>query len=252
MGLGERHFKEDLPVRKQIALLTEIQMLDQDLEDLKQKIMDGPIRIQEKKRKILNLKQSLDEHKSRIQDAKKLQRQYEAEIEDDLERIKKSKARLLTIKNNKEYQAILKEIEETDRAIQQKEDKVLNYLEETENLQGALSEKEDHLSAMGERIDKEIKTIEHEVELAKKRLSETDKQRREIASRVDTEILAKYERLRKTRGGIAVSCVVNATCSGCHMNIPPQMYNELQQQDSLKFCPNCERIIYWKNSDNDI
>jgi predicted nucleic acid-binding Zn-ribbon protein len=51
------------------------------------------------------------------------------------------------------------------------------------------------------------------------------------------------------KGGIAISQVVNATCSGCNMNIPPQMYNELQKRDSLKFCPNCERIIYWKNGD---
>lgn len=251
-GINNRHFEEDLPVRKQIVLLTEIQKLDQELEGLRHKILEGPIRIKDKKREIQTLRQSLEEHKDRIREAKRLQRHYESEIEDDIERIKKSKARLVTIKNNKEYQAVLKEIEETDKAIQEKEDNVLRYLEEMETLQGALSENEEQLSAIEKRIAREIRTIEDEVASANKRLSETDRQRQEIASGVDKAILAKYERLKHTRGGVAVVCVDNATCSGCHMNIPPQMYNELQQQDSLKFCPNCERIIYWKNGDDAI
>ncbi len=46
-----------------------------------------------------------------------------------------------------------------------------------------------------------------------------------------------------------VQGVTDAVCQGCHMNIPPQMYNELQREDSLKMCPSCERIIYWQRID---
>jgi predicted nucleic acid-binding Zn-ribbon protein len=48
--------------------------------------------------------------------------------------------------------------------------------------------------------------------------------------------------------GLAVVPVKDAVCHGCNVNLPPQLYNELFRCDSLRFCPNCQRIIYIKNS----
>ena len=57
-----------------------------------------------------------------------------------------------------------------------------------------------------------------------------------------------YEyQLIKQGDGIAIVDVKNAVCQGCNMNIPPQMYNELQRDISLKYCPSCERIIFWQD-----
>ena len=234
---------------KQIEMLAQIQEKDRKLEGLRQQIMEGPKRIQENEQELDRLLQRLEKEKGRIEETNKLQRQFEGEVEDGFERIKKSKARLLTIKNNKEYQAVLKEIDETEKAIKDKEDKILGIMEEREQLQQTLDEKAKDLSAIRDRVGKEVKSIQAEVDHARQRLSEEEKEREGVAKVVDSGILAKYENLRIARGGIAVSEVLNATCSGCNMNIPPQMYNELQRRDALRFCPNCERIIYWKNGD---
>lgn len=234
-------------MRKQIALLAQIQKMDQDLENLKQQIQDGPGRIQEYQREIEGLEEQLETEKNLIQENRKLQRQYEIEVEDGVERIRSSKARLLTIKNNKEYQAVLKEIEETDKIIKNKEDKILRCMEATEELNSMLDEKGQALSITKNRVEKEIMTIRAEVDRAQRLMAEQERRREKVAGVVDVAILAKYERLKMTRGGIAVSQVMNATCSECNMNIPPQMYNELQSGDTLQFCPHCERIIYWNN-----
>ena len=110
-----------------------------------------------------------------------------------------------------------------------------------------LRDKEKDLMSERERVEKESKAIEAEVNDAQIRFAAEEKQRAEMASIVDPELLAKYEHLKTILGGLAVAFVENTTCSGCHVNIPPQMYNELQRRDSLKFCPNCQRIIYWKD-----
>jgi hypothetical protein len=47
---------------------------------------------------------------------------------------------------------------------------------------------------------------------------------------------------------VGIIAVIDAVCQGCHMNIPPQMYNELQRGDNLTKCPMCQRLIYWKNT----
>jgi len=63
-------------------------------------------------------------------------------------------------------------------------------------------------------------------------------------------LLEKYERIRNRNGGIGVVSVWKAVCNGCHMNIPPQLYNELQKSSELMICPNCNRIIYYQNKDS--
>jgi predicted nucleic acid-binding Zn-ribbon protein len=236
-------------VKKQIEMLARIQEKDENLEVLRQEIQEGPKRIQENEQEMEGLSARLDEDKKRLDKTTKLQRQYEMEVEDCLERIKKSKTRLLEIKSNKEYQAVLKEIEETDKTIQEKEDIILGCMEEMEKLRQAFDEKEKNLASVRQRVENEIKDIQAEMDLAQKQVLEEEGERQKMAEVVDSKILAKYERLRDRKGGVAVSKVVNATCSGCNMNIPPQMYNELQRRDELRFCPNCERIIYWKNGD---
>jgi len=236
-------------VKGQMDLLVELQDRDQALNQLRKEIRLGPKRIEKLGRQVETLEEDLEVYKGRIQDIQKAQRQLESEVEDSNAHIGKSKGRLLTIKSNKEYQALLKEIEKGEKARREKEDKVLACMEEIEGLKQLLKEKGEDLSARREEFEDEKKTIEAKVGQAQEQLSEEEKHRAEIVAGIDSDLLKRYERIEKRSGGLAVVFVENTTCSGCHLNIPPQMYNELQRRDSLKFCPNCERIIYWRNND---
>ena len=55
------------------------------------------------------------------------------------------------------------------------------------------------------------------------------------------------KRVKKSNKGVGVISVWKAVCNGCHMNIPPQLYNELQKTKELLSCPNCNRIMYFQN-----
>jgi len=155
----------------------------------------------------------------------------------------------MNIKNNKEYRALIREIEETEKENAKKEDSVLDCLEELEKLNKELEAKGKGLSAMQDNLKSEEVTVAKEVGLVQKELSDMDKSRVKLMQTIDSQLLAKYEQIKAWSGGIGVAMVNNATCSECHLSIPPQMYNELQRQDTLKFCPNCQRIIYWKGSE---
>jgi len=236
-------------VKGQMDLLVELQDRDQALGQLNNEIRLGPQRIKEIEKQVATLEEDLEAHKGRIQDVQKAQRELESEVEEGNEHIGKSKGRLLAIKSNKEYQALLKEIEKGEKAKREKEDKILACMEEIEKLKQLLKEKGEDLSVRREEFDDEKKTIEAKVGQAQEQLLEEEKHRAELATGIDSGLLERYERIRKRSGGLAVVFVENTTCSGCHLNIPPQMYNELQRRDSLKFCPNCERIIYWRDSE---
>ncbi|UCG80286.1 MAG: hypothetical protein JSV60_10020 [Desulfobacterales bacterium] len=236
-------------MKQQINLLVELQRKDQAIDRLRWRMREGPERIQGLEKELHRLEEDIEADKLRVQELQKAQRQYEADIEDAIAHIKKSQGRLMSIKNNKEYQALLKEIEETERGNAKKEDKVLACLEELEKLNKEIEAKEKDLSSMRDHLKSEEITIEKEVAHIEKELSDMDRFKVKLKQTIDSQLLAKYEQIKARSGGIAVSLVNDATCSECHLSIPPQMYNELQRQDTLKFCPNCQRIIYWKEAE---
>jgi predicted nucleic acid-binding Zn-ribbon protein len=236
-------------VKKQIELLVELQQKDRALDRLGWQTREGPERLRGLEKELEALEADLEADKRRIQDLKKTQREYEAEIEDGLARIRKSRGRLMSIKNNKEYRALLREIEETEKANADKEDRVLGFLEELEELNKELEAKEKSLIGMRDHIESEKKDIAKEVARLHGEFSVVEQSREKLLQNIDSQLLTKYEQIKAMSGGIAVALVNNATCSECHLGIPPQMYNELQRRDTLKFCPHCQRIIYCKGAE---
>jgi predicted nucleic acid-binding Zn-ribbon protein len=235
-------------VREQLELLAKLQEKDRILADLKLQICQGPERIGKLERQMAAHQEALEAHKKQLEETRKTQRQYEAELEEAAEHIARSKSKLLTIKTNKEYQALLKEIEDANRVNAEKEEKILECMEEIERLNQVLRDEETTLLDEQAKFERDKRVVEAEVGEAQGRFSAEEKQRAEMADIVDPQLLARYEHLKVRHGGMAVALVENTTCSGCNLNIPPQMYNELQRRDSLKFCPHCDRIIYWKDS----
>jgi len=70
-------------------------------------------------------------------------------------------------------------------------------------------------------------------------------QRLRVVEKIDSDLLARYERLRERRQGLAVVAVVGGLCQGCNINIPPQQTIELQKDPgTIMNCPFCNRIIY--------
>jgi hypothetical protein len=239
----------EVNVKAQMDMLVRLQQKDQALGLLRREIEEGPPRIAEIEGRLEILEEDLANDKRRIEEFQEAQRGYEAEVEERLRHVNKSKGRLLTIKSNKEYQACLKEIEEGEESNREKEDKILGCMEEIESLRQGLKEKKDHLQVQRQQFEDEKRRIEEKMAEAQDDLSRKERERAEMVKEIDPEVLARYEQIRRRAGGLAVVNVDNTTCMGCHLNIPPQMYNELQRRDSLKYCPHCERIIYWKEQD---
>jgi predicted nucleic acid-binding Zn-ribbon protein len=110
-----------------------------------------------------------------------------------------------------------------------------------------IAQKKDEYSQLSDKIKIEKENIEREAEIDKKKLDEIDSDRDQVCRLLDDELFNKYVKIKEQhQEGLAVVPVKDAVCHGCNVNLPPQLYNELFRYDSLKFCPNCHRIIYLK------
>lgn len=184
------------------------------------------------------------------QELQKKYRTQEAELKANQERIAKSHEKLRSVKTNKEYQSGLKEVDDLSLIGSQLEDEMIACLDEIQAAQSFLKENQ----AQGERraaeIRMEMDQVREEAQAAQARLESVKAEAEGVATRIPSDLLALYRRIRDRKSdGVALVEVRAAVCGGCHVNIPPQMYNELQRQDRLKNCPNCDRIIYWDDDE---
>jgi uncharacterized protein len=193
------------------------------------------------------IEQTIKDQESVLNELTKEYRDYESDVKMNLAKNKKSQERLRSVKTNKEYQSMLKEIEDVNSKNSSIEDKMIECLERMDQTEEIIAKKKDEYLLFSDRIKSEKENIEREAGINKKKLDELDMDRKNVSGLIDAQLFKKYLVIREQQqGGLAVVPVKDAVCHGCNVNLPPQLYNELFRYDSLKFCPNCHRVIYLK------
>ncbi|MDP2105790.1 MAG: C4-type zinc ribbon domain-containing protein, partial [Desulfobulbaceae bacterium] len=174
----------------------------------------------------------------------KRRRELEATLADEAERIKDRQTKLMSIQTNREYQSILKEIEDTKAANAQREEELTLLLEQSELIQKKIGELGKRCAEMEAQLDADTKRVEQEAAKLETDKQKITKSRDAQAKKVEAKYLNRYEMLRSKRNGLAVTGVTRGVCRGCNMNIPPQMFNQLLKEQELLTCPTCNRMMY--------
>jgi len=231
-------------LKNQILLLRELQEVELKIEGLKGDQERYPLRIKELDERIASEKELAFQEKEKLQNLEKERRRKEGELNDQGEKIKKSKGRLFEVKTNKEYQALLHEIESMETSMSQLEDEILAILEEIDELKGEVSKREGDLVTAEKETRAEIAELEKKLTDLVDEIAAMEGSRDDIIKKLDPELIRAYETL-KIRRGTALVAVRRGVCQGCFVNIPPQMFNEVQRNDMLIRCPNCNRFLFW-------
>jgi predicted nucleic acid-binding Zn-ribbon protein len=231
-------------------LILAIQSTDTRVAEIKREQEGAPKEIQRLRDDLDRLEKSMEQDLASLEDLKKGSMGLEKDLEEIEPKLKKSKAKLNDVKSNKEYQAVLKEIEELNALILQKEEVMIKWMEEIE-----IQEKE--CADNNKRWEQSRKEYESEEKKFLQRMKELEKevqflheQRLKLSRKVDQDLLNRYTALNANLGNQVVVPVIDAVCGGCHLGIPPQQYNDLIKGDSLQSCPNCNRIIYFEENKN--
>ena len=180
----------------------------------------------------------------RLRELQQMFRAQESETKSVQSSIAKSEEKLRAVKTNKEYQSSLKEIEDLAASLSAIEDRMLACLEEIDEIEASLSEKKGELQRILRDIEGEKEHIRQSADGIQQRIDGLVDARRHIIAATDSELLKLYEIVKKNIGSTAIALVKSAVCMGCHVNLPPQMFNELLRFDKVFYCPHCERLIY--------
>ena len=234
-------------MKEKLTLLISLQECDSQLVKLSSKKVKLPEKICKMEEEFRLYKESIEQNKRKYEELKAQRAEGEANIKKLSDGMIKTRERLLEVKNNKEYQAMLKEIETSEKTKSDLESRIIALMEEMEKLIVLVKKDEEILKQAESNHEKEKKIIEDDLNAIDVDTVTWTEKRAVLEKSVPADLLARYERIRKRNNGIGVIPVWKAVCGGCHMNIPPQLYNELQRSDDLLSCPNCNRIMYFQN-----
>ena len=231
-------------LKEQIKLLVELQGLDTQIFRLEDELEAIPetirIREEEFKEKSVNLKKLEDDLKALLMKRK----EKEGDLEAKEGTIKKYQQQLNQVKTNKEYTALQEEIGRVKADDSLIEEAILNIFDEIDAGNKNITKEKDFLKGEEAKFNEEKKRFASDTERIKTELETLKKQREELSGKVDKVILKKYERIVKSKDGLAVVTIANDACQGCFRVMPPQVVNEIKMNKELVFCDNCARILY--------
>ncbi|MEM8887398.1 MAG: C4-type zinc ribbon domain-containing protein [Bacteroidota bacterium] len=232
------------PVAKRLKAISKLQLLDSKLDEIHRLRGSLPEEVNDLEDDLQGLLTRQERIESDINRLKDDIKSREVKIEEFGAQIKKYESQQMNVKNNREYEALRKEIEYANLEILTSEKKMRQFGEQIEQKDEMLQKTLGDVQAKKEELDekkKELEVIKEETKLEEKRLlAEIEGAEGEVEGR----ILNGYRKIRMNmRNGLAVVSTDRDACGGCFSIIPPQVHIELRQKTRLIHCENCGRIL---------
>jgi len=234
---------KETSVENRLKLLYSLQQVDLELQEIQEMKGDLPHTVGALQTRVDEMKERLDTLAATIKESKLTRERADNEILELIEKVEKYKGQQLSVKSNRQYDALTREIENAEQRsvlLQQGMDEAENRLQTAKTDSDALKVQIEELTAELKERQKELKSVnkEHEKEELKLR-HDRDK----ITVRLDKGDLERYERIMNAKGGLAVVPVKRSACGGCFSRVPPQKILELRKNASIHVCEQCGRIL---------
>jgi predicted nucleic acid-binding Zn-ribbon protein len=223
--------------------LAEAVKVSLEIQNLKESLESIPIKVRE-------LEGTLQEISTDYEDKKKAKERFDSErkkleqaLQTDAEYLKAKEERLNSIKTQKEYQAVLREIATTKTSNRSREDQIKTLAANLESLHGEISPLEEKVTSLQAELEREKSNIQGSLDELSGKIKQLEDSLHKQLSALPDDIRDKYRRIQGKKSPPA-ALVVQGTCQECFMNLPPQLYIEIQKQHEVITCPNCHRLLY--------
>jgi uncharacterized protein len=228
-----------------LAKLVRLHHLEVDLTRVEHDLADVPRHKKAIEERLANDRARLDAARGAADGSAKARKQHETAVQDLETKRSKYKGQLMDVKTNKEYTAMLHEIEGVEREIRSREDLILEEMEQAEGLARAVRNEEADFKVVEQASRTERAELDaREVALgaeAKRLRAERD----EVLATIPEEPRNIYQRVARLRG-TGVAEARDGVCQTCRMKMRPQVWVELRTTGTLFQCESCSRILYYE------
>ncbi len=231
-----------------VRSLVALQDVELKITALQKQISEIPTKVQSFQAELDRLKREHEREVARSQELAKQRRTLEGVVDMLRTKLSKLKDQQSAVKTNKEYTAILHEIQAAEDQIRSEEDKILEIMEEHEGLEKALKTAEKDLRAKCAALQEEVRQQESSAPVLESEIEKMRHTRQDLEAGIEADLLGTYRRIAGARKGIALAEAREELCTACHIRIRPQVYADLLQSDNIFTCDSCSRILFLRES----
>ncbi|MGA1871079.1 MAG: zinc ribbon domain-containing protein [bacterium] len=232
-------------MKEQIDNLRHLQELDIRIVKLDKEIEKIPIEIESITQELTAVENEYKLAHEKIDTANKERRKKERELEGKEELLSKYKTQLLSVKTNKEYDAMQHEIANKKEEISHLEEEIIILIDKTDADTELLKQQQHELKISQEEAQKKQKIKEQHLTTLKEERERVLVEKKTLLPAIEPRLLDDYSKLYQSRGGIAVVEARDNACLGCNIRLMSQLFQEIMIGDKMIRCPNCSRILYY-------
>lgn len=232
-----------MSVKEILKGLHALQKVDLEILELQRAGDAHPKRLAELDQLLSSARAGVEAERSRVLDNERARRDKEAEIQAEKDKVKKWESRLSDMRTTREYAALAREIDIAKKSILNLEEELKALVEQVAELKRALVEREAELRRREDGTAAERAELTSRIGSLTSQVKELSEKRVAVAKSADPTLVGRYDSIRRKRGSGVVP-VVNGTCKGCNMRIPPQLQNILRSGATIEVCPSCQRLIF--------
>ena len=232
----------------QLKSLIELQAIDNQIGELEHGKAAIPKQIESGKSGVKEKQNQLAEAESSLAQLQKERKDLEIDVMAENDHAAKTKTKLSSVKTNKEYSAILVEVDTVKEKILVLEDReleLMEILEEKEKellpLKADCKEEEEKFNVYKLKKEAESERTEKELEVIRPRRSQA-------ANNLDVKLLEHYTKVFNAREGVVVVPIHENVCQGCLQQILPQQVIDVKSGETIIYCEQCSRILYWEEA----
>ena len=240
-----------MSMKEDLELLLKLQVLDYDRGELERSKEYIPDMMENLRREISENEENFKNNEKELAEATVTQKNLELEISSLQDNLKKLKLQMMAIKTNKEYDALVSQIDAVKESINEKETNLLEIIERTEILESSIEEFRKKSIETKKQNDDQLSILQEKMDSVGTKVQMKDDDRQNIVVRVPKRIMSIYERIRKNRGGSVVVTVKKRACGACFKALPPHLIQELKRGDQLITCDNCGRLLIWQDDNSE-
>jgi predicted nucleic acid-binding Zn-ribbon protein len=232
-------------VHADLEHLIRLQKLDTAAEEARRAISALPERLGAIDAQLTSARAELADAKSRLAENQERRRAIEKDLSVVQTRLSRFKDQLMEVKTNREYQAMLKEIETAQHEVQGFEEKILERMLEADELTAAIKAAEGRLATAERTAAAERQALEAQRVAMETQLDDTARARQDVVAQLPATTLEIFEQVSRTRKGVAVAEARDGHCVVCHVRLRPQVFSEVRRNDRVIQCESCQRILYY-------
>jgi predicted nucleic acid-binding Zn-ribbon protein len=235
-------------IREQIAFLEELSAIDADLRRLDEQLEKHQKGLSGMRSEVLALDERLKADRDTLLQMEKTRGELSTEIRQMTQQIERSREKLGRSRNERESNAAQREVEELRKLHRDREQDLERLSGAAGQARTAIADAEAKRAALAGELEGTqagIVTMIGELEAERQERQEA---RTRVVAKIPPTLVRRYDSIR-TRRPMAIAKTHDGTCLGCHLSVPPMMFQKMRRQEEFEQCPYCRRLLYYVPSE---